>query len=273
MPHGGYSADPPPSKTFTMVPPPIAFVAGATGYVGRTLVQDLLDRGITTVAHVRPDSPALHDWCATFGAAGARADWTPWELGALTDALRKLRPTHVFAVVGTTRTRIRDDPRGLESYESIDFGLTKLLIDACVAAGCSPRFVYLSAAGTGVDAPGPYLKARWYVEEALSASPLPFTAIRSSWIIGSDRDDPRIWQERAAKVLDGILSAAGAVGGKRLQERYRSTTVDELVDGMVHAAFNYTTICRVLEADEVRYETANDREHHFPDSRRDTDRH
>jgi len=256
-----------------MAPPPIAFVAGATGYVGRTLVQDLLDRGIATVAHVRPDSPTLQDWCATFNEAGARADWTPWDLGALTDTLRKLRPTHVFALVGTTRARMRDDPQGTEGYDTVDYALTTLLIDACVAAGCSPRFVYLSAAGTGADAPGAYLQARWCVEEALRASTLPFTTIRSSLIIGSDRDDPRKWQERAAKMLDGFLTAAGAVGGKRLQERYRSTTVDELVDGLVHAAFNYTTICRVLEADEVRYETANEREHHFPASQRDTDRY
>ena len=252
---------------------PIAFVAGATGYVGRALVQELLDRQVPTVAHVRPDSPVLTEWHQAFTGAGARPDWTAWDLEAMTHTLRKTRPTHVFALVGTTRARGKENPELVENYHTVDFGLTKLLIDACAFAGCSPRFVYLSAAGTGEDAPGEYLKARWMTEEALRESSLPYTIVRSSWIVGPDRDDPRVWEERAAKVLDGVLAVVGAVGGKRLQERYRSTTVDELVDGLIRAAFNYTTIGRVLEADEVRYETANDREHYFPESQRDAGRY
>ena len=34
----------------------IAFVAGATGYTGREVVRLLAERGVRTLAHVRPDS-------------------------------------------------------------------------------------------------------------------------------------------------------------------------------------------------------------------------
>lgn len=35
---------------------PVAFVAGATGRTGRAVVTALRHRGVTTIAHVRPES-------------------------------------------------------------------------------------------------------------------------------------------------------------------------------------------------------------------------
>ena len=49
----------------------IAFVAGATGYTGREVVRVLLERGVRTVAHVRPDSPHVDEWRSRFEAQGA----------------------------------------------------------------------------------------------------------------------------------------------------------------------------------------------------------
>ena len=81
------------------------FVAGATGYTGREVVRACAERGVETVAHVRPDSTSRDEWERRFAAMGARADATPWEPQAMRATLAALRPTHVFALLGTTQAR------------------------------------------------------------------------------------------------------------------------------------------------------------------------
>ena len=73
----------------------VAFVAGATGFVGKQTVLQLAASGVKTIAHVRPDSRDLARWQAEFTAAGASVDTTPWESAAMIATLRTLAPTHV----------------------------------------------------------------------------------------------------------------------------------------------------------------------------------
>ena len=49
---------------------PVAFVAGATGFVGRAVVPALRRAGVTTIAHVRPDSARLDEWRKRFASTG-----------------------------------------------------------------------------------------------------------------------------------------------------------------------------------------------------------
>src|SRR5215208_1501420 len=64
-----------------------AFVAGATGYTGREVVRQLVERGVRAVAHVRPDSPRLAEWRERFAELGAEVDATPWEEPAMRASL------------------------------------------------------------------------------------------------------------------------------------------------------------------------------------------
>ena len=59
---------------------------GATGLTGRSVVAVLRERGIETLAHVRPDSPDLERWRSQFGALGA--DMSYWPFTGLTFAAR-----------------------------------------------------------------------------------------------------------------------------------------------------------------------------------------
>ena len=223
---------------------PRFFVAGATGFTGREVVRLARERGIATAAHVRPNAQALPEWCERFGAMGAAVDVTPWEDGAMTAALRAWRPTHVFALLGTTRARSRTEQRetGREtSYETVDYGLTMLLYRALDEAlgAVRPRFVYLSSAGLSDREPSnAYLRARYRVEQALRAGGLPFTIARPSIITGPDRDDPRPGERAGAVVLDGALALVGALGGKKLRDRYRSTSNTELAAALIRIALD-----------------------------------
>lgn len=125
-----------------------AFVAGATGYTGRALVGELRSRGIATVAHVRPDSPGLPRWREQFESAGAVVDTTPWDEHALTETMSRIAPDAVFALLGTTRARMRRS-EGRDSYESVDYGLSAMLLRAVRSGAPAARFVYLSSMGVG----------------------------------------------------------------------------------------------------------------------------
>ncbi|HZO17266.1 MAG TPA: NAD-dependent epimerase/dehydratase family protein, partial [Polyangiaceae bacterium] len=114
----------------------IAFVAGASGYTGREVVKTLRERGIRTIAHVRPDSPSRAEHRAYFAELGAESDETPWEEEAIAATIARLRPTHVFALLGITKKRAAAEARetGREvSYDSVDYGLTVMLLRAAKA--------------------------------------------------------------------------------------------------------------------------------------------
>jgi uncharacterized protein YbjT (DUF2867 family) len=227
----------------------VAFVAGATGYVGREVVRQACAAGVRTVAHVRPDSPRLDDWRARFEPLGAEIDTTAWEAAAMNATFVRLQPTVVYALLGTTRKRGRGTG---DSYQSVDFGLTKLLIDAAVAAGCSPRIVYLSSAGVGPGSRSAYMRARFEAENALVGSGLPYTIARPSFITGPDRDDGRPTERAAAAVSDVLLGAAGLAGLRRLRDRYRSTDNVTLAGALVRLAADPAAAGRVLEGAALR---------------------
>lgn len=231
----------------------IAFVAGATGYTGRAVVQALVAEGATTVAHVRPDSSRRAEWTERWQGQGARVDATPWELDALTRTLADLRPTVVFALLGTTRARAKLEGRGaVQAYEAIDYGLTMMLRDAAVACGHRPRFVYLSAAGLREGTRNPYMAIRVRVERALHEGELPYTIARPSFITGPDRDQPRPGERIGAIVADGLLAVAGRLGAHKARERYASMTNEVLARGLVRVALDPAFEGRVAQAEQLR---------------------
>jgi nucleoside-diphosphate-sugar epimerase len=233
-----------------------AFVAGATGYVGREVVRLLGLRarpGTRPVAHVRPDSPRLAEWRATFARLNAVADATPWDEEAMAAALAHLRPPAVFALLGTTRRRGRTTG---DSYASVDYGLTALLLRAARRAadrtGAPPRFVYLSSLGAGGRAGGAYLAARGRLEAELASSGLPWVVARPSLITGPDRAESRPAERAAAFAVDALAAPLRLLGAGRLADRYRSTTGAELAAALVRAASDPAAAGRVFEGDALR---------------------
>jgi uncharacterized protein YbjT (DUF2867 family) len=209
-----------------------AFVLGATGFVGREVVRQLCVRGAAVIAHVRPDSSSLTDWRAKFAALGAEVDTTPWQADALAARLAQIKPAQLYILIGTTRARAKADAVAGNIYEAIDFGLTRLAVDAARASAAAPRLVYLSSIGADAGARSAYLAARGKAEHAVQAAGLPWVIARPSFITG-DRDDHRPGERVGAVIGDGLLAVAGVLGGGRLRAKYRSTSPDILASALI----------------------------------------
>jgi uncharacterized protein YbjT (DUF2867 family) len=234
----------------------VAFVAGATGFTGREVVRLLVEEGVGTVAHVRPDSPRLEEWEERFSAMGADVDTTVWEMAALAGTMERIRPSWVFALLGTTRARMHAAQRagkdpGSQSYEAVDYGLTALLIEAVQQTGLTPRFVYLSAAGVKETSRSAYYRARAKAERLLRSSGLPYTIARPSIITGPGRDDDRPLERAGAVVGDRLLSVAGWLGARKLEARYASTTNVRLANALVRLALDPKAKDGIFESEEL----------------------
>lgn len=212
-----------------------ALVFGATGYTGRAVVAALRERGVATVAHLRPGSPDRSLWDERFTALGATVDGADWSAESIHALVAAQRPSLVFACLGTTRRRAARE--GLsDPYERVDYGLTKLALDACVAAGHAPRFVYLSALGAKESSANPYLRVRGRLERELIASGLPYLIVRPAFISGSDRGESRPSERVVAVTTDVLLAGVAALGGRRIRDAYASLTGTQLAEGMVALA-------------------------------------
>jgi nucleoside-diphosphate-sugar epimerase len=216
----------------------VAWVAGATGFVGRAVVPALVAHGARTIAHVRPDSSALDDWRKRFAADGAEVDTAAWDAAVIGARLAAAGVTHVFCLIGTTRKKARSEQIEGDIYQAIDVGLTRTLIEACKAGGVAPRFVYLSSVGASESASSAYLKARGQAERLVIDSGLPYRIARPSIISGPGRDEGRPGERVAGVIGDGLLAVAGVLGGRRLRDRYRSTTPDILAAALVRLGFD-----------------------------------
>ncbi len=235
---------------------PVAFVGGATGYTGREVVRLLRSRKIDTVAHVRPDSGRLEQWRKRFDRVGVRVDTTPWEPDAIAATLADLQPDLVFGLLGTTNSRASKEARkGIarerNSYETVDYGMTMMLVRGLETLPGPRRFVYLSA--MGVKAGGnAYYEARWRVETELQQTGLEWVIARPSWITGSDRDETRPGERIGAGLTDVALGFAGLLGARTLRDRYRSTTNTALAAALVHHGLEPSSNHRVLSSEELR---------------------
>lgn len=216
-----------------------AFVAGATGYTGREVVRLLIDADVDVVAHIRPDSSSRVRWEENFAKMGASVSTAPWESNSINEAVAQAKPDLVFSLLGTTRARKeRADDADRETYDAVDYGLTAMLIDAAVATGRSPGFVYLSSLGVSQGSPSAYIQARWKAETKLRSSGLNYLIARPALISGDNRDEPRELERIGAIGGDAALSLLGAFGMKRLQAKYASMDNATLAAGLVNIAIS-----------------------------------
>ena len=167
-----------------------------------------------------------------------------------------LAPDAVFALLGTTRARARrESSQGVDpatnSYEAVDYGLNRMLLDAAVDCGSAPRFVYLSAMGAA-QGRGAYMAVRRRLEGEVRASGLACTLVRPGFITGDDREESRPAERMAATLSDGVLGMLSRLGASGPARRWGSLSSSQLAAAIVRAVDSPSGQTDVLETTDLR---------------------
>ena len=155
------------------------FLTGATGYVGRQVVRDLVKAGYAVVALVRKGSePKLPEGIAesiTVVNGDVQKPESYRDALQLCDAIINLPGL------------LREFPDKGITFEGVHFLGTKLLVDEAQKMG-SQRFIQMSALGVHQGARPKYQETKFRAEEYLKASRLRWTIFRPSLVFGNEKE-------------------------------------------------------------------------------------
>lgn len=203
-----------------MSKPPIAFVAGATGFTGRAIaLQEVATHGVELRLQVRPNSPR----------AATHSSDPRVRLVSLTEPEGLERAMEgadaVMQLIGTVRARFD----ATTSYESVDYLSTLHLLQAAKRAGVR-HFILLSSLGAQTGW-GSYLMWKKKTEALVRNSGIPYTLVRPSYLAGDSEFPERMRLAATSAFLRG-LSDTFLVGG--LAADVRPIPIQILARVMLH---------------------------------------
>ena len=147
-------------------------VTGSTGFLGRRVVQKLLEHNyqvrclVRTPGHERIFERAPVD--VYYGEVG--------NSDALASACQGVdQVIHLVAVIRESENA---------TYDAINHLGVEQVLEAAKSAGSVSQFVHISAVGAVNDPDLPYLRSKWQGEQAVVNSELTYTIIRPSLIFG-----------------------------------------------------------------------------------------
>lgn len=179
------------------------FITGGSGFVGTSVIDELVGRGHTVRALVRKDplpdrSAKVHSVVGDlFDTAGVAERMTGCDA--------------VIHLVGI----IMEQPSKGVTFDRIHFEGTRSVVDAARKAGVG-RYVHMSALGVRANAVSEYHKSKWKAEEYVRASGLEATILRPSMIHGPRGEfmqmEARWAQKKAMPFLFMPYFGLGALG-------------------------------------------------------------
>jgi len=205
-------------------------VLGATGFVGRSVCEKLVERSDGGDDRIR---------VATRRVARARhlqllptVELAPGDVHDDATLARMLRDTDV--VINLVAIL-----HGSESeFERVHVRLPERLARACVAAGVR-RVIHVSALGAAVDAPSRYLRSKARGEAALRAAGLDLTVLRPSVIFGERDRFLNLFAELQS--LFPVLPLAGA------SARFQPVWVDDVATAIARVVDDGSTTGLTIE--------------------------
>jgi len=153
-------------------------ITGATGFVGRYVVKELLNRGYQVYALVRNAKKVREIFPE--GVDALEVDFS--DKDSLRKALERTQPHYVIHLIGI----LTEDRRSGSTFQRVHYLYAKNLYE--LLRELSPkRVVHMSSLGTHKDAPSLYHQTKFMAEEFLRNSGLKHTILRPSIILGPEQ--------------------------------------------------------------------------------------
>lgn len=176
-------------------------VTGATGFVGRYVVRELVARGYTAVCVVR-DTERLRRQASELPAGRVEAlGGSLYDDSFLAGAAEGTAAVvHLVGIINERRLRG-------QTFERIHVEATRRVIDACRPAGVG-RMVHMSALGARLHAASEYHRTKWAGESHVRESGLAWTILRPSIIHGHDGEFMRMMR---TMICDATVTKFGFI--------------------------------------------------------------
>jgi uncharacterized protein YbjT (DUF2867 family) len=150
----------------------VVLVTGATGFVGRRVVQELLDRNheVRCLVH-SPGRERIFAPRSVDIQYGSVTD--PDALASACQGVEQV--VHLVAIIRQSKGA---------TFSRVNHQGTANLVRAAAQSGSVRHFVHLSAIGASSNRRFPYLYSKWQGEQEVINSGLPYTVLRSSLMYG-----------------------------------------------------------------------------------------
>lgn len=174
-------------------------ITGATGFVGRAVLRELVARGHKAVCLVRDRDRLVAQARELPSDRYEVVHGDLFDADALAEAAHGAEAcVHLVGIIQENRLRG-------QTFERVHLEGTRSVVDACKAAGVR-RYVHMSALGTRPGAPSAYHRTKWAAEVCVRESGLDWTIFRPSIIHGPDGEFMRMMR---MFVCDVTVNALG----------------------------------------------------------------
>jgi len=200
------------------------FLTGATGFVGRNVVRELLARGVKPVCLVR-DSRKLYRQHPNVPperfttVAGNLSDRS----ALLEAASQSQAAIHLVGIIIARRLKG-------QTFHGVHVQGTKNVVNAVRNAGIR-RYVHMSALGSRPDAVSAYHQTKWQAEEYVRSSGLEWTIFRPSLIHGPEGEFMQLMKRFVCGLVPPVIPYFGD-GSGRLQPVYVKDVACCLVESL-----------------------------------------
>jgi len=205
-------------------------VTGATGFVGRYVVRELLARGFTAACVVRdPDRLyAQHGEVTAGDLVAIRGSLD--DLGVLKEAAGQCQATiHLVGIIIERRLRG-------QTFDRVHVRGTANVLDATEQAGIR-RYIHMSALGTRAGAVSKYHQTKWAAEEDVRSRDLDWTIFRPSLIHGPDGEFMQLIKAFVCGLTPPVIPYFG-----NGQAKLQPVSVNDVAHCFVESLFRDETI-------------------------------